>query len=100
MNTQIKKILMHRISSLSPKGELDCEARELVNSHNNSVMFGLIEHQELIYSNCDFDENKITITVHPRSGQINIHDLYNLKELWGADDLNVLTDGIELVFKK
>ena len=50
------------------------------------------------------EDNSISLRLKPKTGIININDLYNLETLWGADDLNVLISeegsSIELVFKK
>lgn len=100
MNNSLSGILWHRANSVTPQSELECEAREIVNAHNDAALYGFIDLGQLLYCNVVIDDLAIYITVQPRSGSISIHDLYNLKELWGADDVEIDKEGIVLMFNK
>jgi len=99
-NSKIAKALFFCASSTTPEETVICEAKEIINAHNNAAHYGLIDLPNLVFVGIEFGKDKIMVTVRPHAGIININDLYLLKQVWGADDLNVDKDGIELVFKK
>lgn len=100
MNTKISQTLLHCLSASNPKDELDYEVRNIVDAHNNAFNRGFVDLQELIFFGVDYSDNFVLVTVKPRLDFMYIHELYNLKELWGADDLRIIPDGIQLIFKK
>lgn len=99
-NSKIAKALFFCASSTTPQETVTSEANEIINAHNVAAHYGFIDLPSLDFVYTEFKKDRIMVTVHTKSGIININDLYNLKTLWGADDLNVDKDGIELVFKK
>ena len=99
MNNKIAKSLFSCTHSTTPEETVICEAKEIVDAHNDAAHYGLTDLPNLDYVCVEFGKDKIMVTVKPHCGIININDLYLLKQTWGADDLNVDKEGIELVFK-
>jgi len=103
-NSKIAKALLSYASSTTSEDTIICEvsseAKEIIETHNNAAHYGLIDLPNIVFSGVELDNDKVMVTVQPICGIININDLYLLKQTWGADDLNVDKEGIELVFKK
>lgn len=95
MNTKIAKALLN-----TPDDELDEQSIAIIKAHNDAASYGFIELPALEFFSTFRTNNETMITVRPRPDSVNINDLYILKQTWGADDLNVLDEGIEIVFKK
>ena len=88
MNTRITRCLNEARNHT--EHELKNVAVEIVDAHNRAVKFGLIELPMLLYTGIDNTvEEETAILVVPRSGLINIDELYNLKTSWGADRIEV-----------
>ena len=104
MNNKIARKLNQCRHWSDPKRAANIVASEITDTHNAAVGNGFIELPTLEFGDAIIEDTSISIGVRPKSGIININDLYNLKTLWGADDLNVLIceegSSIELVFKK
>lgn len=100
MNCKINRTLFQCLRTEHPYEAMGAEATDMVDAHNSAVHYGLIDMPMLSYGGVSHCDNKIMLSIKPKAGIININDLYNLKTLWGADDLNVDADGIEMVFKK
>ena len=87
-----------------PKDAASIFAKETTDAHNSAFAKGFIDLPALDFIEAIVEDNSISLRLKPKTGIININDLYNLKTLWGADDLNVLIceegSSIELVFKK
>ena len=102
MNTRIARRLNE--ASKHTGKELNTTARDIVEAHNQASRNGLIELPTINYCNVSSDnEGTITVAVTPKSGIININDLYSLKHAWGADDLDVCSESgmvVLLTFKK
>ena len=102
MNTRITRRLNE--ASKHTGKELNTTARDIVDAHNQSAANGFIDLPSLNYCNVTADNNHtITVAVTPKCGMININDLYNLKTAWGADDLDVCSEGgmvVLLTFKR
>lgn len=100
MNNKIAKSLFSCTHSTTPEETIILVAKEIIEIHNSSAHFGFIDLPNLVFVGVELGKDKIMVTVRPHAGIININDLYLLKQMWGADDLNVDREGIELVFKK
>ena len=102
MNTRIARRLNE--ASRHTGNELNITARDIVEAHNQASRNGFIDLPTINYCNVNRDHNgTITVAVTPKSGLININDLYNLKAAWGADDLDVCNESgmiVLLTFKK
>lgn len=100
MNNKIAKALFFCASSTTPEESVMTEASGIIETHNDAAHYGFIDLPNLMFVGVELGKDKIMVTVRPHAGIININDLYLLKQVWGADDLNVDKEGIELVFKK
>ena len=102
MNTRIARRLNE--ASRHTGNELNVTARDIVEAHNQASRNGFIDLPTINYCNVNSDnEGTVTVAVTPKSGIININDLYNLKTAWGANDLDVCSESglvILLTFKK
>ena len=102
MNTRIARRLNE--AAKHEGKELNNTAKDIVEAHNQASRNGLIDLPTLNYCNVSSDNNvAITVAVTPKSGIIDINDLYNLKSAWGADTLEVCSEGgmvVLLTFKK
>ena len=102
MNTRITRRLNE--ASKHTGKELNTTARDIVEAHNQASRNGFIELPTINYCNVTSENNGIiTVAVTPKCGMININDLYNLKTAWGADDLDVCSEGgmvVLLTFKR
>ena len=99
-NSKIAKALFFCASTTTPEESITSKAKEIISAHNYAAHYGFIDLPYLVFVDVELGEDKIMVTVQPHAGIININDLYLLKQMWGADDLNVDKEGIELVFKK
>ena len=103
MNNKIARILNQCRPLPDPKKAASLIANEITEAHNAAVGNGFIDLPTLDFSEAHVEENTISLGLKPKAGIININDLYNLKNLWGADEINILTGdcgAVELVFKK
>lgn len=102
MNTRIARRLNEARGNVNPSKELLRVGEEITNGHNIAVTNGFVELPVLDFVDVEYNDDIISVIVSPDSGLIGLNDLYNLKTVWGADDVNVLTadKSIELVFKK
>lgn len=88
MNTRIARCLNE--ARIHTEQELKTVAVEIVDTHNRAVKFGLIELPMLLYTGIDNSlDEETAILVVPRSGLINLNELYNLQSAWGADRIEV-----------
>lgn len=101
MNTRIARRLNE--ASKHTGNELNATACDIVEAHNQASRNGFIELPTLNYCNVSHDtKDTITVAVTPKSGVIDINELYNLKTAWGADNLSVCNESgmvILLTFK-
>ena len=103
MNNKIARKLNLCRHEADPKRAANIVATEIVDTHNAAVGNGFIELPTLDFCKAIIEDTSISIGVRPKSGIININDLYALKTTWGADEINILTGDcgvVELVFKK
>lgn len=103
MNTKIARRLNQCRREDQPKHAANLAAAEITEAHNTAVANGFIDLPSLDFGETYVEENTISVGIRPKSGIITINDLYNLKGVWGADDINILTgecNAVELVFKK
>ena len=103
MNNKIDRKLNLCRHEADPKRAANIVATEIVDTHNAAVGNGFIELPTLDFCKAIIEDTSISIGVRPKSGIININDLYALKTTWGADEINILTGDcgvVELVFKK
>lgn len=104
MNNKIARKLNQCRHEADPKRAANIVATEITDTHNAAVGNGFIDLPTLDFGEAIIEDTNISIGVRPKSGLINLNDLYALKTTWGADDLNVLIceegSSIELVFKK
>lgn len=96
MNTNIIRILF----DCKDKTALYNEANKLVSTHNDAVRYGLIDSPILVFCNIHLNNDVITITVNTHSGIAILDDVYNIKSLWGADEVWFTKDGIEFIFER
>lgn len=91
MNTRIARRLNEAAKHTGK--ELNVTARDIVEAHNQASRNGFIELPTLNYCNVSSDaQGSVTVAVTPKCGMININDLYNLKQVWGADNLDVCNE--------
>lgn len=65
-------------------------ARDIVVAHNNAALYGFLELPLLEFYQLDLSVDKeIAIAVRLRSGMVKLDDLYNMRQAWGADDVEV-----------
>ena len=103
MNNRIARKLNQCRHEADPKRAANIVATEITDTHNAAVCNGFIDLPTLDFGEAIIEDKSISIGVRPKAGLITINDLYNLKTLWGADEINILTgDGgvVELVFKR
>lgn len=77
--------------------------KDVVNAHNNAVLFGFLQLPQLNYIDTYVYNTSTAILVAPTAGMADINDIYNIKTAWGADTVNIYTGdkgSIEFVFKK
>ena len=102
MNTRITRRLNE--AGKHTGNELNVTARDIVEAYNQASRNGFIDLPTINYCNVDKDNNgTITVAVTPKSGIININDLYNLKAAWGANNLDVCNESgmvVLLTFKR
>lgn len=96
MNNKIARILL----KCKSEEELTAQARDITTAHNEAAHYGFIDTPQLIFSSAELTATTACVTVKPHCGVMNIKDIYNLKSLWEADDLNIDIEGIEMCFKK
>lgn len=91
MNTRIARRLNE--AKKHTDKELDNVARDIVEAHNKSARNGFIELPSIDYRGTTYTaEGVISVCVSPKCGMANINDLWLLKEVWGASDLDVCSD--------
>lgn len=102
MNTRIARSLNEARHNVAPAMEIKRIGEEVTMAHNIAVTNGFLELPILEFVDAERQDHAIVVDIRPRSGMMDLNDLYNLKTAWGADDVNVLTadKSIELVFKK
>lgn len=103
MNTKIARKLNQCRHEVNPNKAATIYAKETTDAHNNAFAKGFIDLPALNFIEAMVEDNSISLRLAPKTGIITINDLYNLKTLWGADELNILTgdySAVELVFKK
>ena len=103
MNNKIARKLNQCRHEADPKRAANIVASEIIDTHNAAVDNGFIDLPTLDFGEAIIEDTNISIGVRPKSGIININDLYALKTTWGADEINILTGdcgAVELVFKK
>lgn len=91
MNTRIARRLNE---ARKDEKTLNMAGREIVDAHNIAVACGYIELPHLIFVDCAENSAGVEVYVTPKSGMINLDDLYNLKTVWGADHVEVCFDPI------
>ena len=103
MNNKIARKLNQCRLLPDTKDAASIYAKETTDAHNSAFAKGFIDLPALDFIEAIVEDNSISLRLKPKTGIININDLYNLKNLWGADEINVLTGdcgAVELVFKK
>lgn len=91
MNTKICKFI-HQYRGKGVTEDLFKLTQELVDGHNAAVKFGFLELPLVVWRRVDVVEQKVVVTVAPRAGFVDLDDLYNLKQAWGAECLEVCSD--------
>lgn len=102
MNTRI----IRRINDArrnEDKSFLRKEAKDMVYIYNQAVKNGFIDGLFVNFVLVIPHNNETEILLRASCGCAGINDLYNMKAVWGADDIVVYTNGEEgsfaLVFK-
>lgn len=102
MNTRIARRL-NEARRCEDKVFLYKEAKDMVYIYNQAVKNGLVEGLFVIFVMVIPRPNETEIVIRASCGCAGINDLYNMKSVWGADDIVVYTNGEEgsfaLVFK-
>ena len=93
MNTRIARQLIEATKPRYQADELKWYADDIVKTHNHAATYGFIDLPTLDFKSVEHEEDKITISVKPKCGMADITDLFNLKQAWGADSIEVMTDG-------
>ena len=102
MNTRIaRRINVARHNE--DKGFLRTEAEDMVYIYNQAVKNGFVDGLFVDFVLVVPHNNETEILLRASCGCAGINDLYNMKAVWGADDIVVYTNGEEgsfaLVFK-
>lgn len=96
MNTRI-------IRHLNSTKDIETTCNEIVSAHNQAVKYGLVELPLLDYVESEVEDDIFFVYIVPSSGLVGLDDLYKLKGVWGADEINVCitaNPSICLTFKK
>ena len=103
MNTKIaKQINEARHSGASLLNEA---GKKVVKAHNDAVAYGFLDLPSLVLLDTEIlmPNNSASVVVRPACGIMKVSDLWTLKEVWGADDIEVCINnseaGIAVVFK-
>ena len=102
MNTHINRKLNEAIRNVAASLEVKRVGEEVTMAHNIAVANGFIELPILDFVGAEKQDNAIAVDVKPRSGMIELNDLYNLKTTWGASRLEVYDAKglvVSLIFK-
>ena len=90
-NTKIAKALIEATKPQYTSDELNWYAEDIVKTHNYAAKYGFVELPLLDYHGVEHDGDKIIISVRPKCGMADLNDLYNLKQAWGADGIEIMT---------
>lgn len=90
-NTKIAKALIEATKPQYTSDELNWYAEDIVKTHNYAAKYGFVELPLLDYHGVEHDGDKIIISVRPKCGMADLNDLYNLKQAWGADSIEIMT---------
>lgn len=90
MNTRIARRLNEARKSAND-AMLSSVASEMVKVYNQSIVYGYIEGLIVSFVKVTPYDNETVIDLVPTCGMISIDDLYNMKTVWGADDVIVVT---------
>lgn len=100
MNTKIARI----INEVRRDGrKLEDAGNAIVDAHNSAVKYGFLDLPMLGFVSAEYLGDRGVINVVPESGMVKIDDLYNIKQAWGADGLEVYIDdnsAIGLIFNR
>ena len=91
MNTKLTKALIGATNPQLNFDELDFYAGDIVQTNNHSTQYGFIDLPMLDYLGVEYEDNKIIVSVRPKCGMAGLNDLYNLKQAWGADGIEIMT---------
>lgn len=102
MNNKLASHVLRCLSAEDPNEALIEESQAIVDTHNTAASYGFIDLPIINYteSYISTQENTAEVVIRPKSGTIDIDELYNIRSAWGANDLYVSEEGITLVFKK
>lgn len=102
MNNKLASHVLRCLADETPAEALKEMAQSIVATHNKAVTFGFLDLPIVNYgtSYISTQENTAEVVIRPKSGTIDIDELYNIRSAWGANDLYVSEEGITLVFKK
>ena len=102
MNNKLASHVLRCLTDETPAEALKEMAQSIVATHNKAVTFGFLDLPIVNYgTSCiSTQENTAEVVIRPKSGTIDIDELYNIRSAWGANDLYVTQEGITLVFKK
>lgn len=91
MNTKLAKALIGATNPQLNLDELDFYAGDIVQTNNHATQYGFSDLPMLDYHGVEYEDNKIIVSVRPKCGKVELTDLYNLKQAWGADSIEVMT---------
>ena len=91
MNTKLAKALIGATNPQLNFDELDFYAGDIVQTNNHAAQYGFIDLPMLDYHGVEHDGNKIIVSVRPKCGMADLNDLYNLKQAWGANSIEIMT---------
>ena len=91
MNTKIAKALIGATNPQYSFDELNFYAEDIIKTHNYAAKYGFTELPALDYLGVEYEDNKIIVSVRPKCGMAGLNDLYNIKQAWGADGIEIIT---------
>jgi len=98
MNNNIARVLHDKFHSSDPETDLKVFGLQVVNAHNQACTYGFLNLPQLQFDGIDVADNHVSLYAYPQSGMASLDDLYNIKSAWGADNLYVSKEGLEIVF--
>lgn len=98
MNTRIARLINEARKKTESAQELHITCHYTEQAYNTAIKLGFIEDlPTLKFVKVFEDDNCVTVMVTPHSGYAELKDLYNIKSVWGADDLHISTENKEMV---
>ena len=91
MNTRIARQLIEATKPRYQADELKWYADDIVKTHNHAATYGFIDLPTLDFKSVEHKNDRIIISVTTKCDMADITDLFNLKQAWGADSIEIFT---------